>query len=621
MAEGPMRILYDSKLEEYKTPFGCLRQDELCTLTIKIPRTCNVTNVLICIDSEDDTYSAKFPMEWISLTDGYDSYQGSFSLQECKLYFYYFTIVTVNSSFNLYKENAHDTSMGYGELWQLTCFDKNYDTPECFKGKVMYQIFPDRFYSVGQNDLTHKIQPYFIHESVDDVPVYYPDHNGIVQNNDFFGGNLQGIIAKLPYLKELGVSVIYLNPIFMAYSNHRYDTADYMRIDPLLGTENDLAELCEKAHEQEIRIILDGVFSHTGCNSVYFDKYNLFGNGAYLNLDSPYRSWYQFNPHNRYEYISWWGIDTLPCTEEMDESFLNFLIRDEDSVIKHWLKLGVDGYRLDVADELPDEFIILLNEEVHKAKKDSIVIGEVWEDASNKISYGIRRRYFAAKELDATMNYPYKDSIIAFIKGELSSDLFANTIMTIAENYPKPVLDCVMNSLSTHDTMRILTVFGTDDYGLSREEKAYRTLNEEQLKRALERLKIASFLQFTLPGTACIYYGDEVGLQGYEDPFNRRYFPWDRMNTDLLTFYQELAKIKNTYSSLQKGGIKMLSDKNGVVCFTRQDETETLYAIVSLRDDYECFSNYEPIMLCNGYQKEHHIVLKKYGFVLLKEPS
>lgn len=613
-----MKILYNSKQKEFKQPFGCLRQDELCTLTIQISRKCNVSQAYICVESDDKSFIQQYPMEWIALEDGMDSYQGSFSLSECNLYFYYFHIVSPNSVFNVFKDGYSDTRIGHGDRWQITCYHKDYDTPSEFKGKVMYQIFPDRFYAVGRCDTKDKLQPFSIHNDIYDVPVFFPDHNGIIQNNDFFGGNLQGIIAKLPYLKDLNVSVIYLNPIFMAYSNHRYDTADYKRVDPLLGTEEDFKQLCDKAHEMGMKVILDVVFSHTGSNSIYFDKYDIFHNGAYHNPDSPYRSWYQFHQDDPTKYDSWWGIDTLPCVDELNPSYLDYIITGKDSVVRHWMELGADGYRLDVADELPDEFIRLLNQEVKNVNQDSLVIGEVWEDASNKVSYDVRRKYFSQRELDSVMNYPYKNGIIGFVKGDISSEQLADTVMTIAENYPKPILDCVMNSLSTHDTMRVLTVLGVTDYNLSRDDKARYLLDEYRLKDTIQKLKVASFLQFTLPGTACIYYGDEVGCQGFEDPFNRRYFPWDYMNLELLDFYKELTSLKVNYPALQTGSIRVLSKQNGVFTFIRQTETQKLYVIVSLKDDYECFTDYKPVMIHNGRKNEEQLYLNKYGFVLLE---
>lgn len=614
-----MRILFDSKQKKHKSPFGCVRQHEPCTIRLHVPRHCAAMEVYLCIEGDNNGFFQQVPLLWEDLVDGYDYYCSSFSLELCGLYFYYFKIVTTQSFFNLYKEGSHDTNIGLGDQWQLSCFPLSYETPEDFKGRVMYQIYPDRFYAEGQCDVTNKLQPFFIHQDTHDVPVYLPDENGKIQNNDFFGGNLKGIIAKLGYLKSLHVSVLYLNPIFMAYSNHRYDTADYKRVDPLLGTEADFSELCEKAHQLGMKVILDGVYSHTGSNSVYFDKNNIFGNGAYHNQHSPYRGWFQFNDTPPDGYTSWWGINTLPCVNELNPDFLNYIIEDEDSVIAHWLNLGADGYRLDVADELPDEFIARLHQKVKNVKPNSIVIGEVWEDASNKVSYGVRRSYFTANELDSAMNYPYKDAIIGFVMEESSGSMLAETIMTIAENYPKPILDCVMNSLSTHDTMRILTVLGTNNYALSRDEKAVHTLNHTEMELAIQRLKLAIFLQFTLPGSACIYYGDEAGLQGFEDPFNRRYFPWDTINYALLDFYRHITALKDQYHALQKGDIQIILEDHQVCGFTRKLGESRITAYVNMCDKFILHTDQHFVILHNGVCGDGTITLDKYGFVLFEE--
>lgn len=613
-----MRIHHDITSLRYKTPFGCVRQEEACTLRVEIPKHCEATGIFLVLEQEDGTPYKRLSLTCEEHTAEYETYRLTFQMKERGLYFYYFDIITTQSSFTLFREGLHQTSMSYGDKWQVTCYDKQYDTPEAFRGKVMYQVFPDRFFQSGNCDLTGKLEPYSIHAHKSDVPIYYPDQNGVVQNNDFFGGNLRGILEKLPYLTSLQVKILYLNPIFMAYSNHRYDTADYLRIDPMLGTEDDLKELCERAHLLGMKVLVDGVFSHTGCNSVYFDKYRVFGGGAYHDPDSPYRGWYQFFPHNPKEYTSWWGIETLPCVEEMNDEFLNFIIRDDDSVIAHWMRLGVDGYRLDVADELPDEFIRMLHERVHAEKPEALVLGEVWEDASNKIAYSVRRRYFVDNELDSVMNYPYKDAIIGFIQGNLSSEALADTVMRIADHYPKPVLDCLMNSLSTHDTMRILTVLGAEDFSLSRAEKAYASLAPHQLERGIRKLKAAMFLQFFLPGCPCIYYGDEVGLEGYEDPFNRRYFPWDHQNEDLLEYTRQLAEIKTRYQALATGSIRVLCEADGVFAFSRELEGQTLIGIVSMRGSYPCFTSHRPLLSHNAEILEHQILLHKHGCVLLE---
>ena len=579
-----MRILYNSKDKYYKSPFGCLRQNELCSLRIKIPVSCRTVSVYLCI-SDEEGFQMTVPFR-VETTDGdYEVYTTEFSLFSNGLYFYYFKITTQNESFDLFKQ-GDDTNIAVGDLWQLTCFDKDYDTPSDFKGRVMYQIFPDRFAKSGTVDPAGKLEPYRLHDNVDDTPVYLPDENGRITNSDFFGGNLKGIADKLPYLKNMGVGIIYLNPVFMAYSNHRYDTADYKRIDPLLGTERDFAALCREAHKLDIKIILDGVFSHTGSNSVYFDANGVFGNGAVSNPDSPYKDWYQFEEYPT-RYTSWWGIDTLPCVDELNESYMDYIIYSRDSVISHWLKLGADGFRLDVADELPDEFISAFHKKLKEINPDALLLGEVWEDASNKISYSKRRKYFSDSNLDSVMNYPFKEAIIGLVKGEITGKDFADRVMTIVENYPRPVLDCLMNLLSTHDTPRIITALSGKGEGMSKTEKANFRLTGADLDRALALTKAAALLQFTLPGNPCIYYGDEIGMEGFEDPLNRAFYQWDNPNTTLQSFYQELALVKNENKALKCGDIVFHKADNRFVQYARTYQNETVYVAVSLGDKIE----------------------------------
>lgn len=368
----------------------------------------------------------------------------------------------------------------------------------------------------------------------------------------------------------------------MAFSNHRYDTADYRRVDPMLGTEEDFKELCAQAHKKGIRVILDGVFSHTGDNSVYFDQYHHFGNGAVSNPNSPYRSWYRFS-HYPTEYESWWGIRTLPCVEEMNPSFLEYIVTGRDSVIRHWLRLGADGYRLDVADELPDSFLQAVYRTVKEEKPDAVVIGEVWEDASNKISYGVRRRYFCGGELDGVMNYVYRSAIIDFVLGVISAESFMEQVLSIAENYPQRVLDCTLNLLSSHDTGRIFTLLaGEDGNRMSRDARATAQLSEEEYRRGLPILAAAVFLLFTLPGSPCIYYGDENGMQGYEDPFNRRFFDWEREDKIISGYYRAMAAARKKSEALRTGRIFPCTAQNGFVAFYRETDTERALCMLNL---------------------------------------
>ena len=571
-----MRILYDSKSELHKKPFGCLKKNEECTISIHIPESCKTKRAYLLIES-DEGMKLTLPLSCIKKENSYEYYSETFSLYKTGLYFYHFLIETECSTFHLYKCGDSDTNMEEGASWQLSCIPSDFTVPSCFKGRVYYQIFPDRFYKERILSAEDKKTPYHLHDDEGDIPVFLPDEKGIIQNNDFFGGNIEGIIKKLPYLKDLGVGVIYLNPIFSAYSNHRYDTSDYKKTDPLLGTEDDFKSLCEKAHELGIKILLDGVFSHTGCDSVYFDKYNRYGMGAYHNPDSPYKDWYQFNNYPD-SYTSWWGIDTLPCVNELSESFLNYIIEDSDSVVAHWLTLGADGFRLDVADELPDEFIIKLRKRVKEINPDALVLGEVWEDASNKVSYSVRRRYFTAPELDSVMNYPFRDAILSFVKGNMCAKDFAASVMTICENYPRDVLDALMNSLSTHDTPRILTLLSDAPYMEKREERAFFRLSGEMKEKAIKRLKTAAFLQFCLPGCPCIYYGDEAGMEGFEDPFNRAFYPWGKENSEILDFFKVLAEIKNSHIALRLGDTRFIPIDDKSLLMERRTDSEKLYA-------------------------------------------
>lgn len=580
-----MRILYDSKSTLHKVPFGCVGENEECTLTVFIPSSCMTCRCFTVIKS-DDGFLMKIPMKKICTKDSYEHYSASFSLYKNGLYFYYFRIETETSEFSLYKYSYHDTNIEDGSPWQLSCIKKpGYNTDKFYSGALYYQIFPDRFYKEEILSADGKLTPYKIHSEESDTPLYLPDENGKILNSDFFGGNLRGIEKKLPYLKDLGVDVIYLNPIFFAYSNHRYDTADYFKVDPLLGTNEDFSSLCLEAHRLGMRVILDGVFSHTGADSVYFDKYSRFGNGAYSNEDSPYASWYTLAPDK--SYTSWWGIDTLPCVNELSPSYLDFIIEGENSVVAHWLRAGADGFRLDVADELPDEFIARLHRRVHEIKPDAIVIGEVWEDASNKISYGVRRTYFTECELDSVMNYPFRNGIIDFVIGKISSFEFAQIIMTICENYPSEVLNCLMNSLSTHDTPRIINLLSGVKAPESKKERADYILSPDEEKIALEREAAAAFLQFMLPGSPCIYYGDEAALQGFEDPFNRRFFPWGSENTLLLTLYKKLASLKKSFAPLREGFTEVLSPSEDVIILKRTSNDTALYAAVCRKGSYK----------------------------------
>ena len=569
-----MRILYDSKQSMYKTPFGTLVPGQTCTLHIHIPASVRATRVLCILNYDDGANAQNIELRKQRCRGAYEIFGGDFSIPYTGLYFYYFYIDTPDGGFRLFKQ-GDDTNMEDGDLWQLSCVPADFETPDWAKGATIYQIFPDRFYKSGQCDLTGKLEPYTVHNSWDEEVDWKPTPEGVVLNNDFFGGNFRGITEKLDYIAGLGVTILYLNPISKSFSSHRYDTGDYKAPDPMLGTEEDFSRMCQAAHQRGIRVILDGVYSHTGSNSVYFNREGAFDSvGAYNSKESPYASWFTFY-HWPDAYQSWWDFDTLPTVNKMDPAFIRYIITDEDSVVAHWLRLGADGFRLDVADELPDEFIRLLRQRIRQVKPDALLMGEVWEDASNKCAYNRRRTYFTGGELDSVMNYPFRTAIINFVHGFDGGKALKDTVMSIVENYPWQVTLCNMNLLGTHDTARILTAL-VDDFDGPREEKARRRLSRNQFDVARDRLMMASFLQYTLPGSPSLYYGDEACMEGYRDPFNRRPYPWGREDPEFLNHFRRLGRLRRDNEALRLGDIRCFAAGDKHIGFTRSYQGKTL---------------------------------------------
>ena len=610
-----MEIRFNSLEGRYKSPFGALCPGQPCQLTVEISADCAVLRLETVVERSGGD-AQTFPLHPAGKTDGFQRWQRQFTLPVCGLYHYHFHLETPNAVFDLFRLGEHDVGVDKGKPWQITCYPADFTVPEMFEGAVVYQIFPDRFARSGRCDLTGKLKPFRIHDRWDDVPDFRPGKNGEVLNNDFFGGNFNGIREKLGYLKSLSVEVLYLNPVCMAFSNHRYDTADYLRPDPMLGTQEDFAALCREAHELGIKVILDGVFSHTGANSVYFDKQGIFGGGAYHDPDSPYHGWYEFKEWPD-KYDSWWGFKTLPNVRELEPSYLDF-ITGEDGVIAHWLALGADGFRLDVADELPDAFIAAFRAQLKALNPNALLIGEVWEDASNKVSYNVLRTYFTAGELDSVMNYPFRAAILAFME-DGDEGAFRLAVNTIVENYPAPALHCAMNSLSTHDTPRVLTLLG-DDFDGTMEEKAERYLSDEARTLAAAKEKAAAILQFTLPGMACIYYGDEAGLEGFGDPLNRRCFPWGRELTDLQDFYRTLASIKQETPALRRGDIRFHNLGPNAVCFTRTLGGQCVrVAVNGGKRPMAVPLSGTPALLHRGASREASVLLEPWGAAIIME--
>ena len=578
-----MRILYNSRESRFKTPFGTLLPEQTCTLHIHVPIPVQADYVACELLHEDMSAAQVVKMEKETTKGAYVIFRGEFTISTPGLYFYFFRVCTREGCFRLFKQ-GEDTNMEAGDLWQVSCVPADFHTPDWAKGALIYQVFPDRFYKSGECDLTRKLKPYTVHDGWDEEVGWRPARDGRVLNNDFFGGNFRGIIEKLPYIASLGATILYLNPISMAFSSHRYDTGDYKVPDPMLGTQEEFSELCRQAHKLGIRVILDGVYSHTGSNSRYFNRDGAFDDlGAYQSRESRYSGWYTFYAWPD-SYRAWWNFDTLPTVNKMDPDFVRYIITDEDSVVAHWLRLGADGFRLDVADELPDEFVKLLYDRVKEVKPDALVLGEVWEDASNKIAYDQRRTYFTNAELDSVMNYPFRTAILNFMRGSDSGSNLKEAVLSVAENYPPEVVLCNMNLLGTHDTPRILTAL-VDDFDGSRAEKAKRRLSRTNLETARRRLMMAAFLQYTLPGSPSLYYGDEALMEGYKDPFNRRTYPWGHEDRELVTYFSRLGRLRREQEALRLGDIQFFTAEDRHLGYTRTYQGKTVKVYVNRNSD------------------------------------
>ena len=581
--------LFDSRDTRYRAPYGAVAAGVSVHLRVCLPRwlDCRAARVLF---EGDDFEPFDWGMFWCGMEgNDHEWWECDYTPASPGLYFYRFALDTAHGTRFLVRcpdGTARLADTG-SEHWQLTCFDPDFETPDWMAGGIMYQIFPDRFATDDgkrENVPTDRV----LRDDWGGTPEWRPDAAGKVRNNDYFGGSLRGIEQRLDHLHALGVTCLYLNPIFEAHSNHRYDTADYSRIDPLLGDEADFRALCRTAGMLGMRVMLDGVFSHTGADSRYFNRAGRYPEpGAYQSTDSPYYPWYNFRRWPD-DYAAWWGFETLPEVTETNPSFMEY-INGEHGIVRRWLAAGACGWRLDVADELPDGFLDALRAAAKAEKPDAVVLGEVWEDASNKYSYGHRRRYLLGQQLDSVMNYPFANAIYAFLRGE-SAEAFFTPVEDVLEHYPAQVTRVLMNSLGTHDTARALTVLAGEPAGRrGREWQAEQHLSPEQRARGIVLMKLAAALQYCLPGVPSIYYGDEAGVEGYRDPFNRGCYPWGHEDEELLRWYRHLGQLRRGAAVLRDGALFRIPAGDGVVAFVRAaDESDTSDALLCAvnRDDH-----------------------------------
>ena len=568
-------VMHDSHLTKYRTPFGAVGMQKEITICIEAEKCSQVFLEVEFFDGSRKNIEMEKYYQRKENTIIYKTILNTGN--NLGLIHYYFRLIYSGNI--IYYGNNIQRFGGVGAIYeyipipyQITVY-KEFKVPQWYKQGVVYQIFVDRFYKGKDGVVLNPKRNSFIYGTWDDEPMYIKDIHGKIDRWDFYGGNLIGVIEKLPYIKSLGVSIIYFNPIFEAASNHKYDIGDYKSIDSMFGEDNVFKELCEKAEKLGIKVVLDGVFSHTGSDSIYFNKMGNYDSlGAFQSKDSSYYSWYKFK-HYPYDYESWWGFDNLPNVEEMNPAYRNFIITDYDSVIRKWMSLGAFGWRLDVADELPDDFIKELKSEMKKINEESVLIGEVWEDASNKVSYGIKRSYFFGEELDSVTNYPVRDTIISFLLNYINSYEVVRRLMSLKENYPKENFYSTMNLLGNHDTERIYTVLNKR---FGEKEKTFKLL------------KLAIFFQMTFPGVPLIYYGDEAGVKGGKDPQNRRTYPWGREDVDIINLYKRAVYIRNINEELIYGDIDFINICRDILVYERKYKSNRMFIFIN-RNEQETF--------------------------------
>ena len=585
-----MKAYHNTRQTEYRRPYGAVKCGTAVSLAIDVFEAPQAECACrLWTDGKGETIVPMRP----SPVDGGLRFTCSLDLREPDIVWYSFIITSGGQEYRV-GAKPHRYG-GEGEIYsheppsfQITVYNERI-VPNWYKGGIAYQIFPDRF-ARGEDWQRRAVEALGSPRKGPKralcpdwyaLPKYEKDSQGRVTRWDFYGGTLSGIRERLGYLKELGVTVLYLNPIFEAASNHRYDTGDYLKVDPILGDEAEFKKLCAEAEKCGIAVILDGVFNHTGSDSRYFNKYgNYPETGAFQSGESEYRKWYNISADG---YGSWWGVDDLPDMDESCPTYREFIYNARDSVARRWLRAGARGWRLDVADELPDDFIAGVKDACLKTKKDSVVIGEVWEDASNKISYGKLRRYLLGGGLDGVMNYPLRDGLIDFVMGKISSEELCERLETLKENYPPEAFFSSLNILGSHDRPRLMTVLGgaPEEWTLDEEERAAFRLTEENRNLAKARLWLLVLCQMTLPGVPCVYYGDEAGLEGFSDPYNRAGFPWGGEDKDAGDIYRNAISLRKTLSLFTEGDFLPFSGGGDVFGFTRRFNGEGAAVIIN----------------------------------------
>lgn len=534
-------MYYDSLDEQYKYPVGAVEVGTKVDFFIQCPEA----NEAYLVIKRDDTDYQYIWMQRIE-KNGKFGFRTDFIPEKAMLYFYHFQININNENQIIYKNYNND--------YQMTVYEP-YEVAKWYKEGIIYQIFTDRFYNPFKTPIDYKPNS-FIYAKWEDKPMNIINEKKELVRQDFYGGNLYGVIEKLDYLKLLGVDILYFNPIFESNSNHKYNTKDYHKIDSMFGDEEVFKKLVKEAKKRGMEIILDGVFNHTGDDSEYFVS-------AKKDKNSPYYNWYYFKQYPDV-YESWWGFTTLPKVNCMNETYQDFIM-GENSVLSHWTSLGVKGWRLDVVDELTGSFVEKFKANMKNLDSESVLIGEVWEDASNKVAYSERKKYFMGRQLDSVMGYPFKENVQNFLNGHINGRQITENFKNLKENYPREAFYSNMNLISTHDTPRCINILNFDK----------------------TNFKSAVVMQMTFAGVPHIYYADEVGETGEMCPDNRRGFPWGREDDEILRFYKDMINLRKNNDIFVNGEIKFVYVNDDAFCYKRyfkEDSEHFVYVLIVRKD-------------------------------------
>ena len=566
--------MFNSRSRKYRDPTGAVGHGTPVHFRITLPRDLSCSAARLVVEQEGRGTSV-LDMFWCGMNgNNREWWECHFTPEAPGLCFYYFEARTCRGIQRISRDGGGTAVFGGNDRWQLTVYDKDFTTPSWLEGGVMYQVFPDRFYASGQPKGDIPRRPDHA-PGLGGAAGLGPQQPGADHQHRLLRRGPEGRRRKAALPEGAGGHLPVLYPGVRVPLQPPVRHGGLLQNRPPAGQRGGPDPALRRRQKLGIRVILDGVFSHTGSDSVYFNREGRYPTqGAYNSQQSPYYPWYTFRQWPN-SYDCWWNFDTLPNVNETNDSY-NEYINGPQGIVRKWLKAGASGWRLDVADELPDLFLDRLHDAVKAEQPDALILGEVWEDASNKSAYGVRRRYLLGRQLDTVMNYPFRDAILGFLLGE-DPGRFAEAVETIVENYPPQCLNLLMNHIGTHDTERALTVLGGEPAGArGREWQAAQKLTPAQRETGVKRLKLASLIQYLLPGVPCLYYGDEAGMEGYRDPFNRGCYPWGREDQELLAWYRQLGQLRAREKGILAQGVyRTVKAEGNLLAFERFVLTDT----------------------------------------------